>query len=686
MEETTIEKQLNEILQTGDFARLQVFRDEGVWDSMSQNERDLLSMLFVIQGESQLKQGDSKVFDNFNIASKISPSNPIIFFRQAMIFALNSSNMHCLNAACSALEKAVTIDPDMFASWSAWGCVLIQIGVTQGDISYFHDAIKKFEEAEARSDKAEPHQRSELYWQWGNCWVSLGKISGEAHDFHLALGKYRRAAELGLQHPDFWKQYGDALAEMAILMGKTELFMEAGELFRNAIKLAPDSFHGWLGLACCYQRLFEYYREGVYFDLSNEAFVKSSEIDSECVDLWLNWGILLSEGAKFRNDQELFQISYEKFSRANTCEENNPIVFSRWGEAQMHHGAVAERIDLMRAAEAKIIKSLEIQSDNADTWYIYGSCLTEIGRYFADPEFYRQAIEKFEYGLTLNQAHIWIWNGLALANYALGELLEEVAIIEKAVRHCAKVVEYGGQPHQQFWNDWGVSLMKLAEMTDDKNHLLAAIEKFEKAIGKIEDEKSHCDIEWLYNYGCAFDLLGSFTGDIEAYERAVHILSTVVQQDSTYQDARYNLALSLSHLGEWTDDVELLMQSLEHFQVLLNEDNEMECGWHDWGLTLIHLGELVSDPSHPEKSQQYFIQAEDKLLHAVSLGSTSAFYSLACLHSLTGNHMAAMNFIERADQAHSLPSIDEIMHDEWLEALRHTPNFRNFITLLRKGS
>lgn len=680
------EKQLQQMLANEDFSRLDAFEDESSWSSMTSSERDLLAMLFIIQGQQQLKQGDSKVFESFDIATRIAPQNPVIHFRIGMFLAMHTKNMRCQMLAAENLEKAISLDPHFFEGWSSLGCVLVNMGVNQSEPNYFHDAHQKFESAEKLLSKVSLPKQAELYWQWGNCWSFLGKMSGEAHDFHIALSKYRQASEMSPQYADFWQQYGNALAEMAILMGKNEMFLEAAELFRNAIKITDDSFHAWLGLACCYQRLFEFFRDNVYFDLANESFAKASEIESDSVDLWLNWGVLLAESGKIRNEIEHFYLSFEKFARANAAEENHALVFSRWGEAQMFCGAYTEKAELLRDAEAKIVKSLEIHSDNADTWYIYGSCLNELGRYFSDVEFYKQAIEKFNYGLTLNHSHAWLWHGLALAHFAAGELLEDLNYIEKATRFCAKVLEFSGQQSPQFWNDWGVALMKLAEMTEEKSYVISSIDKFERAIGKYEDEKYACDIEWLYNYGCALDLLGSFTEDAESFEKAVHFLTIAVTQDPTYNDARYNLALALSHLGEWTDDLDHLIKAHEHFQILLSEDNEIESAWHDWGVTCVHIALLMTDPAHIEMGHKYFTQAEEKLTHAIALGSTGAFYSIACLYSLTGNFALAMHFIEKADQSQALPSIDDIMNDEWLDGLRRTPEFREFISLLNKDS
>ena len=43
-----------------------------------------------------------------------------------------------------------------------------------------------------------------------------------------------------------------------------------------------------------------------------------------------------------------------------------------------------------------------------------------------------------------------------------------------------------------------------------------------------------------------------------------------------------------------------------------------------------------------------------------------------------------MHFLEKADVASALPPLDDLLQDEWLENLRGTPSFRNYISHLPK--
>lgn len=686
--ENNLEQQLELMLTEGNFGRLTEFIDKSRWETMSVKERDLLGFLFVAQGTNQLGQGSKEALNSFKLASQIASSNPQVFYRQGIAHALQGMNMQCLIAAGKAFQKATELKPDFFEAWYMWGTILLRRGVCLQETKYFEQADEKFIEAKQYANVVKESKVADLYGQWGLCWQMHGKLSGEACDFHRALEYYRHAADSGLNEVNFWNDYADTTVELAGLIGNRDLLFEAIKLYEQALQEAPHNFNSWFHAGFCFQRLFDSTRDDQFFFSANEAYTHASELDPTSGVLWLNWGVLFAEAAKDKRDPDLFQMSFEKFAKADICEPNHPNILSRWGEAQGLCGAYSDSVELMREAEAKIVRSLEIEPENADTWFIYGACLSEMGRYFSDEQYFHQAIEKLQYGLTLNPRHSMILHTLALAYFAIGELTSQPEMIKQSLVYYARIMEFNhGKAPPEFWNDWGVSLMKLAEITLDQSTVESAIEKFERAIGDSTNwfgENSQIELEWLYNYACAHDFLGDHTEDSRHHEKAVSVLAQLLLQDPSATHVRYNLALALSHLGELTDDYGCFQKAHEHFQTILNHDMEDGLAWNDWGLTLLNFAELVQESTHPEKNQELYEQAEEKFLRSIALGYTQAYYNLACLYSLRQNFSGAMHYIEKAEQSGALPSVDDMVQDAWLDPLRQTPDFKHFLAQLSR--
>lgn len=678
---TPLEMQLKGIQETGEFFRLEPFKDSKSWKNFNEKERNLLATLFVVQGELLLKEGKTIAFEKFTLAQEISSDDPDLCFNIAMSLSKYPENPRCLQACNILLHKVLKLKPTSYEALIELGVVLTHQAKRLTDVSYLDVALEKFIVAE---NYIPEEKRAFLHWQRGNCWAVHGHLSGEASDFNNALIFMRQAYEQGMRNSEFLNQYALVLMELSSLFNRKEALHEAAELLEKATQFTAGYFDGLLNLGCCYQRLYEFLGREEDFDRAEETFERASAINTECLDVWIHWGKLYVYTGKLNGDAEAFERACVKFVQANRCEPSHPYVLSLWAEAEMFQGTETENLELLRSAEARIIKSLELSSDQVESWRIYGACLSELGRYFGDEIFYRQALEKYQYALTLNSRHPFLWYGKALAYFAIGDLHNDEEMLEKACHACSKVMEYGGQTVSQFWADWGIALVKLAEISADQAYLESAIEKFEKALESKDLDyilNDDSDSGLLYHYGCAHDFLGDFTGNVQDYERAVLILTHVVKQDPQHPHAQYNLAVALIHLGEANNDVDCFVRAIEHFPALLQEDIEDEVAWNEWGLALLNLAHLTSEDFPPEKSAKYFDQSEEKLIHAIALGSTSAYYNLACLYSLRKNYAASMHFIEKAASANALPSMDDILHDEWLDGLRETPDFRYFISV-----
>lgn len=679
----SIRKILVEIEQSESFDRLEKLKDPSHWYKMAENDRELFATLLLKQGQIQLSQGSYQAIDNLDLATKVC-DNPQTYFWKGIIYSSFRDNMRCLQWAHQAFSQALERNPAFFEALHTDALVLNDMGEFDNDPAFTIIALQQFEKAATLLETQSIVTKENFYWQWGDCYTSFGKISGEPVELFKAVEKYKIVADQDCKNPAFMNDYGNVLADIAALLDQPDYYEAALQKFNAAVDADPNGFDGWYNRACCLLRLLETRFDLEMVEESEESFERAAEINSNHPLVWLRWAQMSSLQGKYKHDLELIELSLDKFFMANQLDPNQPQILSCWAQVELFLGIQSERLDLMQSARVKFLKCLEINSENPDNWYFYGSCLNELGRYFNDASYYQQAIEKFQYGISLEQQNALLWYGLALSHFSLGELKNDRGMFEKAVRFCGKVIENGGSGFPQFWNDWGVSLMKLAGITEQPKYLELAIQKFELALNLPLDALNveEVDLEWVYNYGCAFDMLGELTEQPSYFEKAVKILSQVVELEPEYHQARYNLALAYANLGEAAYDLDYYQKSLDHFHVLVNNDPEDEIIQMDLGVTLINMALLVHDDHHPEKSQALFRTAESHLLQAASLGNSQAYYQLAGLYSLTDRFQNAMHFIEKTEFFGALPPIVDLLHDEWLEGLRHTPSFRQFLNSL----
>jgi tetratricopeptide (TPR) repeat protein len=687
------DKKFKEIMSSQAFDRLEEFCNPLVWTALSAAETNQLASLFVLRAEAEVARGDeSAAADSFLLAAQLDPRGIAkTLYLRAMKAISETHFTGYASLACQVFEISLDKYPDCFDSWYLWAILLTHLGRFCADPQYFQQANERFQIALTFRPPIENQaiDNQQFYWQWGLCDASNGELYGEAQDFMKALQKYSKAAEEGVKSAIFFVDYGNAAQHLGLLVSRSDLLREAVQWYQKAIDQLPTSQHAWRQYAFAQKLLYDFESQNEDLISGHDAFKRAVEFDSTNYEIWHWWGKMLLTAGRINHDVDFVKQSVEKFEKAYELDNQVPQILIAWADALVLLGANYERLDFLRDAESKIIIALEAVPNRAEWWYVYGNCLMEMGRYFRDLDYYHRAAAQFNEGLTHDENAAFLWFGLGTANFAVGEQEEDVEMLEKAAICYEKVFEINqGKEHTclNVWNEWGMALMKIAELTDNTAAVEQAIQKFELAIHfqMSEDDANQVDPDWLYNYGCALDLLGELTDDAQSYEKAVQVLTKVVLLDPKYGFARYNLALALSHLGEAASDVDCFQKSLELFHNIISNDSEDDVAWHEWGHALLHFAELLEEPIHSDYTQKLFEQAESKFQHAIALGNQHAYYSMASLYSLSGNYLFAMHFLEKAEASGTLPSLETLNRDRWLEGLRQQPPFRQFIEYIQK--
>lgn len=642
-------KQFQNAVQSKDWNSLETFMTEDFVNQLDTVEKERLAQLFFEQGEHLLE----------------SANEPSVMKR-----------------AYSAFEKCLRLDISSGKSWIKFAEAHLKLALLQHDQALLIKSNELFAHADYLYKSRGCSLPLEVLWDWGICLYWIAKESEEAVDFKYAIDKYREAYDGGLIHSDFFYDYGLALGEMGVLVGKLELLAESALFLEKSIHENGDNPSCWLRLACAYKILFFLTGDVAFFEKADQSFVAAARLNlssSSSFELWLNWGQLLSFEGKMTNDAELLSDAMEKLLQADLENPNDVIVAIVMGDTLTHLGVLEERLDWLKEAQEKLEETCKSAPDNLDALCHLSHCLAHIGKYLSDVSYINQAIEKSQMALSQDQKAYHLWHSLAMSYFILAEVTGDPALYDKVAKFCAQAIHLGGDL-PGYWNDWGVALMRLGELTNESQHIAEAIEKFEGAIHCFNRKSSGSpDPDWFYNYGCALDWLGDYDLNPQYFERAIAILSRLLDQYPHLYHIQYNLALSFYHLGDAIGDVEILEKAITHFESYLQAEPEDDGAFADLGLTYLTLGDILQEEISNPRSSEAFLKAGHYLSHAIALGNTRANYYLACLHALNDNSKEAFQFLERAKIQGSLPTFDDLKHDEWLDSLRHLPEFEKFL-------
>lgn len=648
---------------------------------LPEEQKKELALRYLAEGEMALLQGNLRALSCFEAAANLDGQNPQIWYRQGLAFfeyGSEEGREKALLVASKNFKIATQLDPRFFDAWVAWGNTLLQLGRFHEEHHFFTEAKDKYEKALNDAEGQPKGILAELYWDYGLAWSGIAQHSGEALDVRLAIEAFQTSEKHQENpSPEFWNDCGKAYLEMGLLINDSRLYLQSIEHLQKAVKSSPQYFDGWTSLAEAYSQLYINTLDERYVTKACEAYAIAAKISPRDPDVWLGWGQLLGESGKHNKDPKSLRLSIEKCARAGQLDADEPMIVSQWTESLSILGMITSRLDLIVEAEHKVLKATDQFPDDPDLWHAYGICLIAFGKYYEDADYYELAIEKLQYGLSIDRTDPELWHALGLVHKYYAEMTNDEDLIERANRFLARAMDLKpGCPALLF--DSACSLLQFSEILDDLPSLEQAIVLFELLLRNHKDTLLHHP-EWLYQYACALAWLGDFTEEGTHYTQAIDIFTHVLLVDPDFPKIHYRTAHAFMQLGHLTGESDSFRKAIHFFRLATRQDEENDQVWLDWGICLIHLAHHTIDTDF---MNQLYMDAEIKITKAGTLGNEGAYYTLACLYSILGRLPEAMELIHKALWAHSLPTIDELIDDEWLDNLRSTPAFAQFLTAL----
>ena len=146
--------------------------------------------------------------------------------------------------------------------------------------------------------------------------------------------------------------------------------------------------------------------------------------------------------------------------------------------------------------------------------------------------------------------------------------------------------------------------------------------------------------------------------------------------DPDFPHIHHRLAQAFCHLGELMGEIDFFYRAIHHLRLSLKQDEDNDAMILDWGIALINIAQNSPVLTDVEQLLQ---DAKQKLTLAAKLGNIQAYYQLSCLYSILHQYQQSMYFLIKADHFNALPPLEELLSDDWLEDLRSTSDFREFL-------
>lgn len=640
---------------------------------------------YLIRGELFLlrREGEEGI-SLFEKAAELDPLNASLYFRQGLSLFEYANEINLEKAyflAIRKLKKAVALNPHSIESFHVLGNALFQVGKKINNTAHIYEAERSYQRALALVKNQKYDALLDLHWDLAKSWFAIYGKSNEICDLHNSLSSFQTASNSEQQFSaEFWLDFGKANLEYATKMHDFRHCVKAINCFKHATAIENPCLEGYSSLAKTFKTLYETTHEEDHFSQAVDYFESSFQINSQDEDLWIEFLELLCHSSRRNRDAKRARTCIEKCHKALAYHPNQPLILAIWAEALSILGEISDRVDLIFEAQNKLTEALNITEDDPDIWYYCGMNLKSLAAYYHDHDYHYQAIQKFQIGVSIDRSCHHIWHALAQSYSMIAQFTLDPKEIEKTLKFYQKALSLSSSSF--YLIDYAHSLSKLGELTHNKNYLENALQCFEYALN-IQKNAIYLHPDWLFYYGSTLDLLGDFHEEDHYYNRAIEIFSHVLMIDPDYPGLHHRLAQTFCHMGDLIGEDDYFYRAVHHLRLALKQDDENDMVILDWGLALINIAQHAH---HLHDAELIYKEAEHKIMQAAKLGNLSAYYHLGCLYSIQREYDKAMYFIHKADQFKSLPSMDEILQDEWLDGLRSTDDFREFISHLEKSS
>lgn len=639
------------------------------------------ALLLVKRGEALLFKENLLAFELFETALKIYDAGPEVYYNQGMAFlkfGQQKKKEKAFSHAQKNFKKALEFNPqDFYFQWRA-AIATTEIGSLKNDSNLLNEAKNRFFQAK---ELCPPSKKGEFNWDLARLWMAVAESSGEACDFRMAIQSFSEAKENGqISNGLFWQDFGNACFKLSLLLNDDSIYLQAIDHFKKAIETDPSLTESFFSIACAYKELYLTTFNPRYFQEADLAFQKVTSLIDNDWETWLEWAELLKEEGKLKEEPKKLKSAIEKCVKAQNINQKHPLAICYWVESLAILGALESRLDYINEAESKVVKALDYHEEVPELWLAFGICMLAYSDYYEDPIYDDLAMEKFQTGLSINRMNGKLWHEMGIAHFRLANFCDDKELYEKADKFFKKALALKPKDPALIF-DYANNLLCLGEKNQNIELLKQASLLFENLLSSQKETLLNLP-KWLFCHGKCLAALGNFLSEKEDsyYLQAIETFYNVLLIDPDFPNIHYYLGYYFAAMGNLKGEIKYYNRALSYFQSAVKQDEENDIAFLEWGLTLTSIA-LISEE---ENAAQYYHMAEEKLLLAGQLGNQEACYNIGCLYSLTGRYEEAVQFLEKSKELGTLPPVEEMMDDEWLENLKNFPKFCEFISSLEK--
>ena len=411
---------------------------------------------------------------------------------------------------------------------------------------------------------------------------------------------------------------------------------------------------------------FELHEKG-NLEVAATAWEQSVSLRREYQEAYYNWGNSLSDLARLRDDERLFEQSFQKYQRAVEIKPDDHGAYYNWGNALADLARLRDDEKLFELSFQKYQRAIQIKPDKHEAYNNWGNALADLARLRDDERLFEQSFQKYQRAVEIKpDKHGAYYNwGNALAD--LARLRDDEKLFELSFQKYQRAVEIKPDKHEAY-NNWGNSLSDLAKLRDDERLFELSFQKYQRAV-EIKPDKH----EAYNNWGNSLSDLAKLRDDERLFELSFQKYQRAVEIKPDKHEAYNNWGIALADLAELRDDERLFELSFQKYQRAIQIKPDFHEAYYNWGIALADLAKL-------RNNERLFEQSIKQLQRAAEInpGNWVYHFNLARCYAQQQNAEKACESLERAFSL--FPGvIDNVLTASDFDPIRGTPVFQEWL-------
>lgn len=412
----------------------------------------------------------------------------------------------CIHKAIEFYKKSVEIEDQYFDGWLSLAQAyhhLFEMNRKDAYLAQAHEIYTKASEFQ--------NVNLDLWLCWGRLFLSSGKQKKESKHLQMSAMKFAKALSMSPSNPEAISLWGESLVLIGAYTFRLDLLRQGEKKLLEAIEMLPDSPDIWNRYAYCLYSQGQYFEDVDYFSQALEKYQYAISLDPNHYASIYGLALTYFALANLKMDSTLFEQAEEYFIKAIKLNDKRSEVYNDWGLLLMRLAEITDEESYAENATLQFEKAVDLQKDQPETEYLYnyGCALDFLGCFKEEAHYHEKAARVLSHVLYVDPEYKQVRYNLALVFSHLGEITEDIDYFTKAIAQFKLVVEEDSED-EMTWNEWGQTLLYLAQILYDPSRGGVFHKVLEEAEKKLKKAASLGSLRAFYNLACLFSLAGQF--------------------------------------------------------------------------------------------------------------------------------------------------------------------------------